>query len=132
MEKQKTVAVIGASNDRKKYGNKAVRAYILRGFKVYPVNPNEDTIEGLKTYKSILDIPDEIDRATLYVPPKVGMKIIDEIAKKGVKELYFNPGTESDELIDKAKELGLKPILACSIIAVGLDPKDINELKVKG
>ncbi len=131
MERQKTVAIIGASNDRKKYGNKAVRAYILKGFKVYPVNPSEDTIEGIKTYKSILDIPDEIDRATLYVPPRVGMKIIDEIAKKGVKELYFNPGTESEELIDKAKKLGLNPILACSIIAVGIDPKDVDEIKIE-
>jgi hypothetical protein len=120
---QKTVAVIGASNDRRKYGNKAVRAYILTGYKVYPVNPKEDTIEGMKAYKSILDIPDDIDRATLYVPPGVGMKIIQEIAEKGVKELYFNPGSESDELIEKAKNLGLKPILACSILAVGIDPE---------
>jgi predicted CoA-binding protein len=127
LEKQKTVAVIGASSDRKKYGNKAVRAYEIIGFKVYPVNPSEDEIEGLKTYKSILDIPDEIDRATMYVPPKVGLKIIEDIAKKGVKELYFNPGSESDELVDKAEKLGLKPILACSILAVGLEPeKDIR------
>ena len=122
--KQKTVAVIGASNNRAKYGNKAVRAYSLIGFKVYPVNPKEKTIEGLKAYKSILDIQEEIDRATLYVPPKVGLKVIEEIAKKGVKELYVNPGAESDELVDKATKLGLNPILACSILAVGLDPED--------
>lgn len=121
-KEEKTVAVIGASNDRSKYGNKAVRAYLRMGFKVYPVNPKEETVEGLKSYSSILDIPVEIDRATLYVPPKVGMKIIEEIAQKGVGELYFNPGAESDELVEKAHTLGLKPILACSILAVGLDP----------
>ena len=121
--KQKSVAVIGASNDRSKYGNKAVRAYLLNGFKVYPVNPKEETIEGLKAYKSILEIPEEVDRATLYVPPKVGLKVIEEIAEKGVKELYFNPGSESDELVEKARKLGLDPILACSILAVGLDPE---------
>ncbi len=123
MKKQKSVAVIGASNDRSKYGNKAVRAYLLNGFQVYPVNPKEETIEGLKAYRSILDIPEEVDRATLYVPPKVGLKVIDEIAQKGVKELYVNPGAESDELVDKARKLGLNPILACSIMAVGLDPE---------
>ena len=122
-DKQKSVAVIGASNDRSKYGNKAVRAYLLNGFKVYPVNPKEETIEGLKAYKSILEIPEEVDRATLYVPPKVGLKVIEEIAEKGVKELYFNPGSESDELVEKARKLGLSPILACSILAVGLDPE---------
>ena len=121
--KQKSVAVIGASNDRSKYGNKAVRAYLLNGFKVYPVNPKEETIEGLKAYKSILEIPEEVDRATLYVPPKVGLKVIEDIAEKGVKELYFNPGSESDELVEKARKLGLNPILACSILAVGLDPE---------
>jgi predicted CoA-binding protein len=121
-ESGKTVAVIGASNDRSKYGNKAVRAYLSRGFRVYPVNPKEETVEGLRAYGSILDIEAEIDRATLYVPPKVGLKVIEEIAQKGVKELYINPGAESDELIDKAHKLNLEPILACSILAVGLDP----------
>ena len=121
--KQKSVAVIGASNDRAKYGNKAVRAYTLSGFKVYPVNPKEETIESLKAYKSILDIQEEIDRATLYVPPEVGLKVIEEIAQKGVKELYINPGAESDELADRARKLGLNPVLACSILAVGLDPE---------
>jgi uncharacterized protein len=125
--KQKTVAIIGASSDKSKYGNKAVKAYVLSGYKVYPVNPNEDTVEGLKAYKSIIDIPDEIERATLYVPPKVGMRVVEEIAKKGVKEIYFNPGSESDELIEKARKLGLEPILACSILAVGHKPKDLGD-----
>lgn len=124
MEKQKSVAVIGASNDRRKYGNKALRAYSIIGYKVYPVNPTEEEIEGLKAYKSILDIPDEIDRATLYISPKVGLKVIEDIAKKSVKELYLNPGSESDELVQKAEELGLKPILACSILAVGMKPNE--------
>jgi predicted CoA-binding protein len=62
---------------------------------------------------------------TLYVPPKVGLTVIENIAKKGVKELYFNPGTESDELVEKAQNLGLKPILICSILAIGLKPDDV-------
>ena len=119
---QKSVAVIGASNDRTKYGNKAVRAYLSSGFRVYPVNPKEETVEDLRAFKSILDIPGEVDRATLYVPPEVGLRVIQEIAQKGVKELYVNPGAESDELVEKARQLGLNPILACSILAVGLDP----------
>ena len=122
VDNQKSVAVIGASNDRAKYGNKAVRAYLRSGYKVYPVNPKGEAVEGLKAHKSILDIQAEIERATLYVPPKVGLKVIEEIAQKGVKELYVNPGAESDELVNKARKLGLNPILACSILAVGLDP----------
>lgn len=128
-DEKKSVAVIGASSNHEKYGNKAVRAYLLKGYEVFPVNPNEKTIEGLKSYKSILDIEEEIDRVTLYVPPKVGLTIIEEIAKKGAKELYINPGAESDELIEKARKLGLNPILACSILAVGLNPDSDISLK---
>lgn len=128
INKQMTVAVIGASNNRKKYSNKALRAYLMSGHKVYPVNPKEESVEGIKSYKSILDIEDKIDRATLYVPPQVGIKIIDEIARKGVKELYINPGAESDELVEKAKKLGLNPILACSILAIGMNPDEDIQL----
>ncbi len=126
--KQMTVAVIGASNNRKKYSNKALRAYLISGYKVYPVNPKEEIVEGIKSYKSILDIEEDIDRATLYVPPQVGIKLIDEIAKKGVKELYINPGAESDELVEKARKLGLNPILACSILAIGMNPDNDIQL----
>jgi len=129
LERQKTVAIIGASSDPRKYGNKAIKAYSIIGYKVYPINPNEDEIEGIKAYKSILDIPDQIDRVTMYVPPKVGLGILEDIAKKGVKELYFNPGSENDEIVGKAKKLGLNPILACSILAIGLNPKEDLRLK---
>jgi len=126
--KQKTVAIIGASNNRKKYSNKALRAYLISGYKVYPVNPKEEIVEGIKSYRSILEIEDDIDRATLYVPPQVGIKLIDDIAKKGIKELYINPGAESDELVEKARKLGLNPILACSILAIGMNPD--NDLQL--
>jgi hypothetical protein len=119
------VAVIGASNDRAKFGNKAVRAYLQQEHKVYPVNPREQSIEGLPAYRTVLDIPEQIDRVTFYVPPQVGLKIIEEVAKKGAREVYFNPGSESDELVDKAKALGLNAIVGCSILAIGLDPANL-------
>ncbi len=122
----KTVAIIGASNNRAKYGNKAVRAYIKQGWRVYPVNPKEMQIEGLSVRKSIKDVPGAIDRVSMYVPPKIGLKIIEDIARKKPKEFFLNPGAESEELITKAKELGLKPIQACSIIDIGERPSDFK------
>ncbi|MFC1558153.1 CoA-binding protein [candidate division KSB1 bacterium] len=116
------IAIIGASKNRQKYGNKAIRAYLRQDHTVYPVNPNESEIEGLKTYKSILDIPDEIDRASIYLPPHIVLSTLDEIAQKGVKELFFNPGSESRENIDKAEQLGLNVVIACSIIDIGETP----------
>ncbi len=120
-----TVAVIGASNDRTKYSNKAVRAYLRQGYEVFPVNPKETQIEGLKAYRSVLDIPGPLDRVTVYLPPVVGMKVVEEIARKGTKELFLNPGSESEDLIKKAESLGLRPIIACSITDIGVSPSQL-------
>ena len=122
---EKTVAVVGASRDRHKYGNRAVRAYVEEGYRVYPIHPREETIEGLRAYPSILDVPGRVHRATLYVPPEVGLRVIEEIAQKGVDELFVNPGAESEELLARAEELGLEPIVACSIMALGRNPEEI-------
>jgi acyl-CoA synthetase (NDP forming) len=116
------VAVIGASNDRAKYGNRAVRAYRRQGWTVYPVNPNEPTIEGLPAFARITDIPAAIDRASLYVPPDVGERLLAGIKAKGVKELFVNPGAESPALLAEAERLGLEPIQACSIVDIGETP----------
>jgi hypothetical protein len=118
----RTVAVIGASNVKEKFGNKAVRAYLRQGWTVYPVNPNEREVEGLKSYASITDIPGPVTRATLYLPPEVGVRVLESIKAKGVAELYVNPGAESDELMTKAEALGLDPIWACSIVDIGERP----------
>ena len=118
-----TVAVIGASADRKKFGNKSLRAHLAQGYEVYPVNPKGEEIEGLTVYKSIADVPVEhLNRVSLYVPPAVGLKLINDIAAKGCDELWLNPGSESEELSAKARELGLEPITACSIVDVGMTP----------
>jgi len=123
--RQRTVAVIGASNNRNKYGNKAVRAYAAMGYQVYPISPHEDQIEGLRAYKSVLDVPGPVDRVTIYVPPKVGMRVIEEVARKGVAEVFLNPGADSEELLMRARELGLEPVVACSIRDVGVSPSTL-------
>lgn len=117
---KRTVAVIGASSDRGKFSNKAVRAYIEHGWEVYPVNPKGGEIEGLKVYASIEEIPAKIDRITLYLPPAVGVKAMPSIAAAKPAELFVNPGAESEELVAAAKGLGLDPILACSILELGV------------
>lgn len=119
---QQTVVVLGASNDRNKYGNKAVRAYIKQGWTVYPVNPNETQIEGLKCYKSVFDVPRPVDRVTVYLPPKVGMAVLDDLAGLKATEVFFNPGSDAPEVVKKASALGLNPIVACSIIDIGASP----------
>jgi predicted CoA-binding protein len=111
------IAVIGASNDRTKYGNRAVRAYLAQGWTVYPVNPKESTIEGLPAYRSVAELPGPVDRASLYVPAAVGIGLLEAIAARGAKELWVNPGSGSPELLARAEQLGLEAVEACSIIA---------------
>ena len=121
------VAVLGASRDRRKYGNKAVRAYVESGYAVYPVNPKEESIEGLKAYPSLEAIPGPVDFVSLYVPPAVGVQLLPAIAEKKPKEVWLNPGSESDELIDTAVDLHLRTIVACSIVTLGFSPSEFPD-----
>ena len=121
----KVVAVIGASGDRRKFGNRALRAFRQQGYTVVPINPHETEIEGLRAYRSVLDVPGPIDMATFYVPPNVGQQVIEEIARKQIFEVWLNPGAESDELIARARALHIEPTIACSIIGIGRDPYEL-------
>jgi predicted CoA-binding protein len=120
-----SVAVIGASADRRKYGNKAVRAYLRQGWTVYPVNPHESTIEGLPAYPSMRHLPAAPDRVSLYLPPEAGLDVLPDLAAMPPKEFYVNPGAESPELIARAEALGLQPIQACSIVEIGVSPSSL-------
>ncbi len=118
----KTVAIVGASADRNKFGNKSVRAHEKQGWTVYPVNPAGGEIEGHQAYRSLAEVPVKVDRISLYVPPAVGEQLLETIAQLKPTELFVNPGAESDRLVEKARELGLDPILACSIVDLGESP----------
>jgi predicted CoA-binding protein len=118
----KSVAVIGASSNRSKFGNKALRAFARGGYTVFPINPNEKTIEGMAAYASVLDVPAAIDMATVYVQPSVGVAVMEEIARKGIPEVWLNPGADDPAVVSRAEALGLKTIQACSIIGIGDSP----------
>ena len=121
----KTIAIIGASSDRQKFGNKAVRAFHQQGYQVYPVNPKESAIEGLPAFKSITEVPMRPQMISVYLPPAVLLKVLPDIAARGCDELWLNPGTESAEVLAEAERLGLKTVQACSIVGVGVSPNDL-------
>lgn len=121
----KTIAIIGASADRSKFGNKAVRAFVRQGYAVYPVNPKEAEIEGLPVFKSIGEVPVRPNLISVYLPPPVLLKVLPAIAAKGCDEFWLNPGTESDEVLLEAERLGLNIVQACSIVGIGISPEEI-------
>jgi predicted CoA-binding protein len=106
----KTVAVIGVSSNREKWGNKAVRAFAQQGYTVYPVNPTEAEVEGWKAYASVKDVPTRPDTVTVYLAPPRLLKILPDIAARGCDELFLNPGTESPDVLAECERLGLNVI----------------------
>ena len=121
----KTVAVIGASADRSKFGNKAVRAYVRQGFQVFPINPKEASIEGIPALASIRDLPQPPNLVSVYLPPPVLLKVLPDIAARGCDELWLNPGADSPEVVAAAEALGLNVIQACSILGTGVSPESL-------
>ncbi len=119
-----SIAIIGASAKRSKFGNKAVRAYQAGGYTVYPIHPAQSEVEGLPVYKSVLDVPEFIEVASFYVSPAVGLNVIEEVARKGIRQVILNPGAESAELLHRAAELGITATVACSILAIGRHPSE--------
>ena len=118
----KTVAILGASTDRRKFGNKAVRAFQQQGWTIYPVNPKETMVEGLPAFPHIRDVPVRPQMVSVYLPPPVLLPLLPDIATKGCDELWLNPGTESDEVLTEAGRLGLIVVQACSIVGIGVSP----------
>ncbi len=116
----KTIAIVGASKNPAKFGNKAVRAFVRQGWQVYPVHPNESSIEGLRVYASVRDLPARPRLVSLYVPPEVGLEVLPDIVARGCEELWLNPGADSDALVEAAERHGLCVIRACSLVAHGM------------
>lgn len=122
---QPTVAILGASRNRRKYGNKSVRAHHAAGYRVFPVNPHAAEIEGLPCYPSLADVPVEtLDRISVYLPPDLGITLLGAIAAAQPSEVWLNPGSSSPEFRRSAQQVGLKVIEGCSIVALGLSPAD--------
>ncbi len=128
---QPTVAILGASADRAKFGNKSVRAHLKAGYDVYPINPSGGQIEGLTAYRTIAEIPVErLDRISVYLRPEIGTSLLEQLATTPAAqgaEIWFNPGSASPALLARARELGLNVVAACSIVDLGLSPSEFGD-----
>jgi predicted CoA-binding protein len=122
----KTIAVLGASSQRGKFGNKCVRAYLAAGYEVFPVNPGGTEIEGLAGYRSLADVPAELDRISVYLPPPVTLAMLPEIAEKNAQEVWFNPGSADGKVLEEARRLGIPARPGCSIVDIGYSPAQFS------
>lgn len=123
----KTIAVLGASQHRHKYGNKCVRAYEHAGWRVLPVNLAGDEVEGLPTFRTLAAAREALgekalDRVSVYLPPPVTLELLEEMAAVDAGEVWLNPGAANGEVLARAEELGIRAVPGCSIVDIGLSP----------
>ena len=119
----KSIAVLGASRDRRKFGNKCLRAYLAAGWQVFPVNLGSvEPIEGLATLRRLGDVPAVLDRISVYLPPAVTLELLADIAAKGAGEVWFNPGSADARVLDEARRRGITARPGCSIVDIGMSP----------
>ncbi|MEJ2084785.1 MAG: CoA-binding protein [Acidobacteriota bacterium] len=122
----RTIAVVGASRDRRKFGNKCVRAYLEAGYAVYPVNLSEKTIEGLVVSRSLSELPVEPDRISLYLQPAETEKLLHELSRFPNSDVWFNPGCADAAILERARQLGIRVRAGCSIVDIGLSPSQFS------
>jgi predicted CoA-binding protein len=117
----KVFAVVGASRDRHKYGNKVLRCYQQRGRKVYPVNPNSDEVEGLTCFPDLKSLPESVDGVSIITPPDVTETIVQQAKELGIRHLWMQPGAESERAIALAEEAGMNVIAngPCLLVVLG-------------
>ena len=113
---QKVFAVVGASSNEKKYGNIIFKNLVSRGYKVYPVNPRLDMLDGVKAYPSVSAIPEKVDVVDVVVPPKLTEELVKECKKLGITRVWMQPGAESDAAVKYCKENGIGVIYGACVM----------------
>lgn len=107
---QKRFAVVGATDNPDKYGNRIVKNLRDRGYEVYPVNPKLEEVEGLKCYPSIAEIPVRVDVVDFVVPPKSTEEILTQCKELGLDRIWLQPGSESEAAIAFCQDNNLKVV----------------------
>jgi len=113
-------AVVGASLDRAKFGNKVLRAYLEHDLEAVPINPNADEIEGLRVYPDLKSVPGSVDGISIVTPPEVTELVVQEAVELGIRSLWIQPGAESERSVTRAEDAGANLIAGGPCILVTL------------
>ena len=115
---KKVWAVVGATNNKDKFGCRIYKRLLKAGYEVYPVNPGIAEIDGAKCYATIADLPVIPDVVNIVVPSKIAVEIVKEAAEKGVKIVWLQPGSDKPEVVQAASEAGLEVIEDCVLTRI--------------
>jgi predicted CoA-binding protein len=113
--------VVGASSRRHKYGNKVLRCYQQNGRVAIPVNPHESEIEGTVCVPSISDLPGYVNSISVITPPAVTERVVQEAIRKGIENVWMQPGAESEASVEACLEAGINVIAdgSCVLVVLG-------------
>ena len=119
--KASAFGVVGASSDRSKYGNRVLRCYQQHGLKAVPVNPKAVEIEGAACVASVANLPDEVTSISVITPPAITEQVVEQAAKKGIRNVWMQPGAESPRAVDFCRARGINVIAdgSCILVVLG-------------
>jgi len=107
---QKKFAVVGATDNTEKYGNRILHNLRDRGYEVYPVNPRLQVIEGSRCYASLAELPEKVDVVDFVVPPAATEAILEQCLELGLDRIWLQPGSESEAAVRFCRENNLKVV----------------------
>ena len=113
---ERTVVVLGASDKPDRYSNRAVRLLKAEGYRVIPVHPTLDAVEGLAVRHGLDEIREPIDTVTVYLSPDRCLPLMESIQRCRPARVIFNPGTESETLEDGLTKAGIPFVRACTLV----------------
>ncbi|MBA2430553.1 MAG: CoA-binding protein [Chthoniobacterales bacterium] len=111
-----TVAVLGATPKSDRYAYRAMQMLREFGHRAIPVNPAFDEVLGERCYRSIADIPEQVQTVTMYLGKQRSDPLINDIIAAKPKRIIMNPGAENDDLAEKAHAAGIDPIYDCTLV----------------
>lgn len=103
-------AVVGASQDEAKYGNRIFRSLLASGYQVYPVNPRGGEIEGQVVYTSLAELPVRPEVVDIVVPPSAAVEVMRDAHRLGLMRVWLQPGAESEAAIAYGEEQGMQVV----------------------
>lgn len=117
----KRFGVVGASTDRTKYGNRVLRCYQEKGLSAVPVNPKEREVEGVPCFADVAELPDDVTSISVITPPAVTEQVVEAAIEKGIKNIWMQPGAESQKAVDRCLEAGINVIAdgSCILVVLG-------------
>lgn len=117
-------AVVGASTERRKYGNRCLRCYLQDGREVHPVHPSADEVEGRRAYARLSDLPARPHGVTIVTPPPVTEEVVEEAVELGIEHLWMQLGAESAAAVERAEAAGIQVIAGGPCLLVELGCRD--------